>query len=342
MQSTMLMFFTFCSRATTQTMRQPGVLAKDITIQILTGAFFGFLYTEKKVSKLMLSTYMLGLALGLTTSLASLRVFGNELLVFWREAAPGGGMNLSKIAYFLAKNVIEIPRLMLLTAGLLSTFYSITSPRGSFMDYFYILFAGSWTCAGLAYLVSVVIEPKSAQLATVCIILVLFTSGGMEPGLQAIKATGDVPYALTWLSYVRWTSECIYTTETRQLSDAFKMPPTFYEQPARDSVLLYLYKLSFQEVYLDPSSEQYKIIDTLNLPILVMVGVGLRILAFVCLCTMNRSKMGKRSFFETIAEPALKQLELAVQRFNTWTHKPAARASNKNASMRTTAPKANE
>ena len=29
------------------------------------------------------------LALGLTISIASLRVFGNERVVFWREAAPG-------------------------------------------------------------------------------------------------------------------------------------------------------------------------------------------------------------------------------------------------------------
>ena len=40
---------------------------------------------------------MSGLAVGLTTLLASLRPFGNERAVFWRESASG----VNKFAYFL-------------------------------------------------------------------------------------------------------------------------------------------------------------------------------------------------------------------------------------------------
>jgi hypothetical protein len=50
----------------------------------------------------------MNLALGLTISIASLRVFGNERVVFWRESASGSGMQLDKLAYFIAKNLVEV------------------------------------------------------------------------------------------------------------------------------------------------------------------------------------------------------------------------------------------
>ena len=128
------MFITFAQRAATQLLREPALIVKDVMLQMLVGAFFGALYAKAEFSNLLISAYMLSLALGLTVALASLRVFGNELIVFWREAAPGGGMGLSKLAYFSAKNVVELPRIALLTLALLSTYYSMTSPRASFLS----------------------------------------------------------------------------------------------------------------------------------------------------------------------------------------------------------------
>ena len=46
---------------------------------------------------------MYPLGLGLTTALSSLKTFGGERIVFWREAALGSGMFLNSGAYFLAK-----------------------------------------------------------------------------------------------------------------------------------------------------------------------------------------------------------------------------------------------
>ena len=36
------------------------------------------------------------------------------LPIFWREAAPGVGMGIPKASYFIAKCVVEVPRLALL------------------------------------------------------------------------------------------------------------------------------------------------------------------------------------------------------------------------------------
>ena len=86
--------------------------------------------------------FMLSMVLGLTTGLASLRPFGLEREVFWREASPGSGMNLNIKAYYIAKNLIELPRIAILTFAVLMTFYPLANPQSSFKDYFGLCFAG--------------------------------------------------------------------------------------------------------------------------------------------------------------------------------------------------------
>ena len=63
------------------------------------------------------STFLIfSLGLGMMTGILSLRTFGNERVVFWREAAAGAAMGLSPLYYFIAKNIVEVPRLFLPTA----------------------------------------------------------------------------------------------------------------------------------------------------------------------------------------------------------------------------------
>ena len=73
--------------------------------------------------------FMLNLGVGLTASLASLRVFGSDRAVFWREAAPGSGMELDRFAYFLAKNAVEVPRLAVFATLTLATFARLRRRR---------------------------------------------------------------------------------------------------------------------------------------------------------------------------------------------------------------------
>ena len=120
--------------------------------------------------------------------------------------------------------------------------------------------------------------------------------------------------------YVRWTAECIITSETRARSDAWKMPPNFYKSPMDHSSLLRLHVLSFQELYAEPgfhdrmglaaeelSNENLSIICSatsdckllpiyyLNVRILLHMGIAVRLFAFALMCTMNRQKMGLRA-----------------------------------------------
>ena len=139
----------FAARAVIQIIRESNQLATDIFVQVATGLAFGALYRDVELRDLPTLFMMLTLGLGLTIALASTRVFGNERVVFWREAAPGSGMDLPRSAYFLAKNLVELPRLLLLTFFLLAGFYPLARPRANFLhNYLVLCFAAAFQVSG--------------------------------------------------------------------------------------------------------------------------------------------------------------------------------------------------
>jgi hypothetical protein len=94
-----------------------------VCLQLLVGFVVGALYAHFTFHDLQQMTFMVALAVGFTLSLASSRVLGPGMVVYWREAAPGVGMGLSPSAYLVAKCVVELPRIGLLSLALLATFY---------------------------------------------------------------------------------------------------------------------------------------------------------------------------------------------------------------------------
>ena len=59
------------------------------------GLLVGMLYQHVTFKSTASFTFIMALGLSLTISISSLRVFGGERLVMWREAAPGAGMWLA-------------------------------------------------------------------------------------------------------------------------------------------------------------------------------------------------------------------------------------------------------
>jgi hypothetical protein len=144
----------------------PQLLA-DVILEAFAGILVGILYVHIEFVDLAKFIFIMALALGLTISISSLRVFGKERVVYWREAAPGAGMNLNKLAYFVAKNVVELPRLLLLTFFFVMSFYPIVTPVIQWWQFVSYAFAASFACSGIAYLASVALDPLTAQLLTV-------------------------------------------------------------------------------------------------------------------------------------------------------------------------------
>lgn len=97
----------------------------DVALMMGAGTFLGNEYLGVDLESLSQTFLYYSLGLDLTIGLASLRVFGAEVIVFWRENAPGSGMNLDPLPYFIGKNLIEIPRLGILTLLYAMCFYPL-------------------------------------------------------------------------------------------------------------------------------------------------------------------------------------------------------------------------
>jgi hypothetical protein len=74
------------ARATTQQLRASHHLFSDIMLEAFAGVLVGVLYPHVSFNQMKGWLSFMILALGLTISITSLRVFGHERVVFWREA----------------------------------------------------------------------------------------------------------------------------------------------------------------------------------------------------------------------------------------------------------------
>ncbi|KAK3287112.1 hypothetical protein CYMTET_5364 [Cymbomonas tetramitiformis] len=236
----------FLIRAWLQYLKQPGQILMDLLLHMCSGMVVGLLYSNVEFHKLQEMNFMYTFALGLTIGMSSLRVFGAERVVFWREAAPGAGMNLDRNAYFVAKNISEIPRLCLLCVMLASLFYPMSSPRCPFSRHFLITFSGAFFVSGWAYLVSILLDEKGAQLGMVILVLVFSMFAGVTPTLDEIDENTFIGPMLAWMSYARWCIEALYINETERMEYAWRMPHNFLKS-SRDSVLAGLSRYKYTE-----------------------------------------------------------------------------------------------
>ena len=140
------------------------------------------------------------LCLGLTSTLTGVRFFSAERVVFWRECSAG----ISIPAYFLGKVLSALPCTTLYPLAYLSFYYNMAFPRVSFQFYYVILLWAAWVCFGVGVIMSLLLEPKNAQIGGVVIALVGFLFGGHNPNVQTLEITLPGKMGM-WLSYVRWS-----------------------------------------------------------------------------------------------------------------------------------------
>ena len=113
----------FTSRAFKQQYRPFSAVVVDYSLIFIAGALFGMSQRNADLAGLPITSALSGLAIGLTTIISSTRCFGSERIVFWRESASG----LNRLAYFVGKNIAEIPRLVFIPGFYLVIFTALTS-----------------------------------------------------------------------------------------------------------------------------------------------------------------------------------------------------------------------
>lgn len=184
--------------------------AVQFTLTLAPRSFLGAMYCNVVLEKTQALNTLSSLILCLTSMLSALRVFGSNRAVYWREAASG----VDRLSYFLAENVAQL-WIYLIAAPIvyLAVFYPLTSPRAEFVSYYWIIMMTVFAASGMGYLISVLVAPKSSQMAAVVVSLITSMLSGANPtlpDLDQIKVLGPVMYSL---SISRWMLEGLFEIE---------------------------------------------------------------------------------------------------------------------------------
>ena len=117
--------------------------------------------------------------------IASLRTFSNDKLTFWRESASG----INRVAYFLAKDSVDLFSVVLKPVIYLSMFYFFSGPRSSFVSNYIVTLALVYCVTGLAYITSILLEPAPAQLVSLTVAFETIVSPAAVSSSRLLQAS---------------------------------------------------------------------------------------------------------------------------------------------------------
>jgi ABC-type multidrug transport system ATPase subunit len=148
---------------------------------------------------------LVGLAVGLTASAPGVKIFGEEKLVYWREAAAGH----NRFAYYMGKVLSTIPRMVLANFHFTTLFLLLATPRiiwfaafAANLLYFYCIY-------GLASVLSMITRREDGPLLAVMSSLIVGVLNGMSPTLAKVRS-----WHMVWLwraSPGTWLAEAYFT-----------------------------------------------------------------------------------------------------------------------------------
>ena len=220
---------------------------------------------------LPLITSMCGLVMALTGSIASLRIFGAVQVVYYRDRARGS----SSLAFFMGRSLAHLPSIFMWPFAFLVVYYPLAQPSGAYGHYYFVLLIMQFTSASWGYIISVVVPEKLSYLCAVVVMLAQMMFSGANPSLPMIDKS------MAWASwmpnfvFLRWGQEALYITEVQPAIDADPFAQHRIERSMMD-----LHGYSTDHFWGDIFG-------------CLMIGIVLRILAFLALTYMNLDKQAQ-------------------------------------------------
>jgi hypothetical protein len=153
--------------------------------------------------------FYVAMAVGLAGSPAGVLTFGEERLIFLREAAAGHNI----LAYYIGKSLSVFYRLSLAAVHFTGVFMLLARPTSSFGEVLLIVWVQFLAVYGQAACISMLVKREQAALLAVIASLILGTLCGYGPTLTQFD-----DWHLSWLldlSYSRWAVEAWFDAETR-------------------------------------------------------------------------------------------------------------------------------
>ena len=203
---------------------------------------------------------LVGLSIGLTASAPGVKIFGEEKLVFYREASAGH----NRFCYYIGKVISTVPRILLATFHFTVMFLLLSTPKISFgaafvanLLYFYCIY-------GLASCISMITRREDGPLLAVMTSLIVGVLNGMSPSLVRVRT-----WHMTWF----WRA-CPGTW----LAEAY------FDQNI--SPYAYLYQIDDAASSVGYTFGQFG----LDMGMLFVLGTAYRIVAFLGLRFLDRHK----------------------------------------------------
>ncbi|KAL8726678.1 MAG: hypothetical protein Q9166_006546 [cf. Caloplaca sp. 2 TL-2023] len=126
---------------------------------------------------------LVGIAIGLIASSPGVKIFGEEKLVYWREASSGH----SRFAYYIGKVLSTFPRMIIACLHFTATFMVLSTPRIDWGSAFLANLLYFYTIYGLASILSMLTRREDGPLLAVMASLIVGVLNGMSPNLSVVS-----------------------------------------------------------------------------------------------------------------------------------------------------------
>ncbi|KAL5719280.1 ABC transporter G member 28 [Ranunculus cassubicifolius] len=243
----------YLGRVGKQRIREARIQVVDYLILLLAGACLGTLGKVSDETFGALGYSYTVIAVSLLCKIAALRSFTLDKLIYWRERGSG----MSSLAYFLSKDTIDLFNPIIKPLVYLSMFYFFNNPRSSFADNYVVLVCLVYCVTGIAYIFAIFLEPGPAQLWSVLLPVVLTLVANQE---------GKPMRLLSNFCYTKWALEAFVIANAERYSGVWLLTRC-------GSLQQYGYDLHDWN---------------LCLIVLVLFGIGSRILGYFCLVTFQK------------------------------------------------------
>ncbi|KAJ3403833.1 hypothetical protein HDU80_003692 [Chytriomyces hyalinus] len=210
-------------RSITQQSRTFGHLAMEIWVGTLSGLIMGVAgRADEMYHGVLVSPYqqlssnpnewflglygtLIGVAVAMAGGPAGVRLFGEERVIFWREAASGH----NALAYYLGKNISAIYRVALSSLHFTGVYVFFSKPTFALEYQYALVFLNFFCIYGIAVVVSMSARRENASLLTVVLGLLCAIFDGFAPSLRDARKSG-VDFLFTVFPN-RWAAEAQYS-----------------------------------------------------------------------------------------------------------------------------------
>lgn len=215
------------------------------------------------------------MGLALLSTVSSLRVFGENRPIFWRESGSG----ISVAAIFFGRLLLDSFDVVINSFLYTAMFYMVSAPPMQFRSYFIPTFYIGLAASGWGYLISTLVPPQNAVMGGVIFMLTTCGILGMPPNIPDYLV-GGVKEMIINVAITRWSVMMTLVSTVDKV----------LEERGRPCVenTMYAFKQTYNNSYI-ASDDSW---GPWNGGILALVlwAFILRVLAFLGLKFMNRDK----------------------------------------------------